>query len=232
MKIVLILLCLFTLYLFTTCFLPYHVNNQNLKHLKSFRCNPELYNIIKKVKNNYSSSETIRIETSKKITKDNTIIWDRYVVFILLSEWHNYTEAEQIYILDTVGFKLKHIKKILSDNKHNIKPDTDIIIGRENTKGKIYLDFDGKLVCYESNTLINRPTKTYEKSDENNDILTVRDANRDIIGKHYRLNGKNNIYWRSEVKSGTSYYFRPGNMVSIMSNIIDMFKILRSYICV
>lgn len=212
--------------------LPGIIRRQNLAHLKEYRCTPQLYHVIDGIKGYYAGTETIRVETSYKVQPDGTTIWNRYVIPILLSEWYRYTEEDQQTVCSAVGFNPGSVRQILANHKKQITPSTDIIFGQEGNKGKIYLDFDtNSLVCYESNRTTTKPTKTYTQTDKGAaDVLIVKDSDGNTLGTHTRnTDGKNNVYWISHVKSGTSYYTRPSRWVLLLSEITDAAKLLAPF---
>jgi len=214
-----------------TLLLPHIIHQQNIKHLGLNNCSVELYDIIHKVKKHNPGSETIRVETSTKITPSGKHIRDRYVIPILLSEWNTYTVEQQSSILKKVGFSRSQLHQITDNHKEQIGKGTDIILGQEGNKGKIYLDFDSmELVCYEQGQPLVSPTKTYKPEGNNgSDTLIVRDNNDNILGTHKRVNINKDIYWISNLKSGTSYYTRPPKWVLFLSELTDVAKILAPF---
>ena len=181
-----------------------------MNHLQKYLCNPELYLKVKLAKDStLGFTEAIRVETSTKDGKQN-----RYIIPILLSEFRRFSIQDKKSIIKFLGFTMDKYYRFIDDP--NIGPNTDLILGVDGKKGKLYLDYGHqniKLKCLESNGKIKYYLK--KDSDLDSDILQVK-INGKISGHHYRLetpriNNKGDyIYWVAEAVDGTkTYYTRP-----------------------
>jgi hypothetical protein len=188
---------------------PYLNHHIMINHLERYQCNLELYTLIKEAKKAATGEafiETIRVETSTKGGKSG-----RYIIPLLLTEFKAYRTEDQQNILNHLGFTVDDYMNLLDDKE--ITEDTDIILGVDNGKGKLYLDYgrdDIALKCLESTGHV----KHYVKTDEA-DVLRV-ETTSGIAGHHYRLKDPplnqhgDLIHWVAEATDGTkTFYTRP-----------------------
>jgi hypothetical protein len=179
-------------------------------------CDDTLYNLIKRT--------PIRLECSIKNETDG-----RYTITLLLSEWHSMNKSEQDNILHYLHFTREQLNEILTEHSAKINRDTDIIFGVAPGIGKIYLDFDGSLVCYESTGKV----KYYYASEKNPNVLNVSVDNK-VIGQHTRVLDKLHyrsypVFWIGSDMSNQSknlnlpltFYVRPAS-AGYLTNLIDL----------
>ena len=192
------------------------IHTYNLQYLSDNECDSTLYRLLWET----STDLYPRVEGSTKITtsdKGHVEEEKRYTVTVLLSNWNRFTEEFKNKILELMSFTKEDYNRILSKEQENISKanDTDIIFGWS-SKGinKIYFDYDGSLVCYESTGKI----KYYHC--DTPDTIVVKVKGEAIIATHYRnknpklkFNGYP-VYWvakgdtDTKVKSKT-WYTRP-----------------------
>lgn len=186
--------------------LPYYHDRIIIAHLKRYSCNDKLYRLVSEAKNRCDGFvEAIRVETSTKNGRGR-----RYIIPILLSEFSRYQRADVLAILTHLGFTRKQYDAFVRDKR--ITPATDIILGVDGPKGKLYLDYgdeDIALKCLESDGKI----KYYMKKRKN--LLEVKTDGK-ISGYHRQLDTPHAnvhgdmIYWIAEGIDGSkSYYTRP-----------------------
>lgn len=181
------------------------------RHLKRYACNDRLYQLVRQAKAECRGFvEALRVETSTKNGKGC-----RYIVPVLLSEFRRYG-AHQGVILDYLGFTRKQYDAFVDDKR--IGPLTDLIMGVDGDKGKLYLDYGDEniaLKCLESGGKIKYYTKREGPVPGGADVLEVKTGGK-IAGYHYRLDTPqtnehgDSVYWVAENKDGSkSYYTRP-----------------------
>lgn len=195
--------------------LPIYHNQIILRHLEHYKCNPQLYKLIRAAKTQHNDfTEAIRIETSVKDVNAG-----RYVIPILLSEFKTYRKADRVSIIKHLGFTMSQYREFIDDPK--IRVDTDIILGVDLSKGKLYLDYGDSAIslkCLESNGKVKNYIKETPPDSGNlveGDVLRVETKGK-IAGYHYRIDTpyKNvdgdYVYWVARSSDGTkTYYTRP-----------------------
>jgi hypothetical protein len=201
------------------------IHKYNLQYLSDNECDSTLYHMLWE----NATGHYPRVEGSTKIINESSKE-NRYTVTLLIKHWNKFTEESKDKILDLMNFTKEDFNRILSKEQENIskEADTDIIFGwSSNGINKIYFDYDGSLVCYESKGKI----KYYHFDSDNPDTITVTDASGSHIAKHYRnkniklkFNGYP-VYWvakgKDKVKSKT-WYTRPIRAM-ILSDLADLF---------
>ena len=191
--------------------LPSYHNKIILEHLRKYHCNPKLYNLVLLAKNTTRGfTESVRIETSTKGERQG-----RYIIPILLSEFKRYPHEARENILGYLGFSVKQYEEFINDQL--VGPNTDLIVGVDGKKGKLYLDYgydNIKLKCLESTGKVKYYIKQEDPS-KDLDVLRV-EANGKVAGYHYRMETPKKtadgdyIYWVAKSKDGTkTYYTRP-----------------------
>jgi hypothetical protein len=200
------------------------IHSYNLKYLSDNECDSTLY------RNIWQHDTSARIEGSIKVSTKNEDKENRYTVTLPLRNFQQMPPDAQASILRLVNFPVREYEDILSKEQENISKadnDTDIIFGwTAKGIGKIYFDYDGSLVCYESAGKI----KYYQC--DTPDKISVTDHNGKHISTHYRikdpkLNIKFNnypVYWIAKSKESKTWYTRPIRAM-ILSDIADIFGI-------
>jgi hypothetical protein len=201
------------------------IHSYNLKYLSDNACDDTLYRQI------WQHDTSARIEGSVKISTASSDKEHRYTVTLPLRNFSEMPETAQAKILGLVNFTVTDYKDILSKEKENISKaadnDTDIIFGWTSKGiGKIYFDYDGSLVCYESGGKI----KYYQC--DTPDKIRVTDHNGKNIATHYRIKDPqlkfkfNNypVYWIAKSKESKTWYTRPIRAM-MLSDIADIFSI-------
>jgi len=150
------------------------IHSYNIKFLKDNQCNEELYKII------WARANTLpRLEGSTKISSSSE--FKRYTVTLPVTDWERFSMYSQAKILKCINFTHEKYKDIRIIESPRINEDTDIIFGwTSNGIGKIYFDYDGSLVCYESEGKI----KHYQCMTQ--DTISVKDHKGSHIAIHYR----------------------------------------------
>lgn len=195
--------------------LPSYHHRIITRHLQRYTCNDKLYQLVRQAKADCSGFvEGLRVETSTKNGKGC-----RYVIPILLSEFRRYDKAQRAGILKHLGFTQAQYDEFVDDER--INAGTDLILGVDGDKGKLYLDYGGEniaLKCLESTGKVKYYTKRESPVSGGADVLEVRtdNARGNIAGYHYRLDTPqtnehgDSVYWVAENKDGSkSYYTRP-----------------------
>jgi hypothetical protein len=158
----------------------------------------------------------------------------RYTVTLPVTDWERLSMYSQAKILKCINFTHDKYTDIRTIESPRINEDTDIIFGwTSNGIGKIYFDYDGSLVCYESEGKI----KHYQCMTP--DTINVKDHKGAHIAIHYRnkdysikFNGYP-VFWtakelqsksqcESESQSET-WYTRPIRAM-ILSDIYDLLR--------
>jgi hypothetical protein len=199
----------------------------NLKLLADTNCDDTLYKLIKKAR----IEESIKLECSVKVTEDS-VEEGRCTITLLLSDWNSVQKSDQEDILRYLNFSRSKLNYILTENADKISRDTDIIFGIASNIGKIYLDFNGSLVCYESTNKV----KYYIPDDKDPNVLNVIIKNQNqnqIIGKHKRMLNKYfyrgyPVYWIGTTNQSKSFYIRPASVA--LNSLVDFIKLCRSAI--
>ncbi len=201
------------------------INSYNLQFLKDNQCNPELYKTVEK------EATLPRLEASTKISGQTEA--KRYTVTLPIMEWDRLSKTSQAKILKCINFTHKKYREIRATEAPRIHENTDIIFGwTSNGIGKIYFDYDGSLVCYESEGKI----KHYHCTDA--DIINVTDHKGVHIAVHYRnkdntmkFNGYPVFWTAKELKDQSkdertegegTWYTRPIRAM-MLSDIYDIF---------
>ena len=184
-----------------------YLDHLNLKLLADTNCDDTLYKLIKKAR----VDESIKLECSVKLTADS-VEEGRCTITMLLSDWNSVKKSDQEDILRYLNFSRSKLNDILTENADNISSDTDIIFGIASKIGKIYLDFNGSLVCYESTNKV----KYYIQDDKDPNVLNVLVENK-IVGQHTRILHKYfyrgyPVYWIGTGNQSKSFYIRPATV--------------------
>jgi hypothetical protein len=201
----------------------WRLDKLNLKLLSDTGCDDVLYKLIKTA-NKKTNRTALKLECSVKIKKngDKTDKTDgRCTITLLLQEWNSYFKDDQDAILDRLQFSREQLNKILTDHAAKINDDTDIIFGLDGKVGKIYLDFNGSLVCYESTNKV----KYYhpDPDDKNTLIVTVLGEDQSVAAKHIRcLTGETYkgypVFWIGKKEPDeTTYYIRPNGAMFLVT---------------
>ena len=210
------------------------IHSYNIKFLKDNQCNEELYKII------WSRANTLpRLEGSTKISSlksKSKSEFKRYTVTLPVTDWDRFSMYSQAKILKCINFTHEKYKDIRITESPRINEDTDIIFGwTANGIGKIYFDYDGSLVCYESEGKI----KHYQCMTP--DTISVKDHKGSPIAVHYRnkdysmkFNGYP-VFWtakelpsnqsKSENSSETSTYYTRPIRAMMLSDIYDILSL-------
>jgi hypothetical protein len=201
-----------------------YLDRANREMLVKHQCDLTLYELISQA-NQRRAALSLKVECS---TKNNT--QGRFTVTLLLKEWNGYRKADQEAILSYLGFTRKQLNEIFMAHTDKLNRNTDIIFGIAPSKiGKIYLDFDGSLVCYESSGKI----KYYEQDANNQDVLIVKEKSADakviVTGKHSRCKENKTfngypVFWIAQDNHlNLTYYVRP-RYATFLTNTIDLIK--------
>ncbi len=201
----------------------WRLNNLNLKLLSDTDCDDGLYNLIKTA-NKRINATALKLECSVKIKEGGNIGDGRYTVTLLLQEWNSYFKEDQDAILARLKFTRRRLREILAEHAAEINDDTDIIFGVDGKVGKIYLDFNGSLVCYESTGKV----KYYHPDPDDKNTLIVS-CKGTVTGKHTRcLTDETHrgypVFWigTSESEEKT-YYIRPKG-ATLLVTFIDVLR--------
>jgi hypothetical protein len=205
-----------------------YLNKVNITILQDNNCDPTLYNLIKQANLKTRAALSLKVECSVKIIdggKEGTVKDGRYTVTLLLREWYGYSKPDKQAILAAVKFTKEQLDSILLKHDDEINRDSDIIFGIDQAVGKIYLDFDGSLVCYESTGKIKYYTPDPEASAGSFNVK----INNDIVGTHTRNTTDltyNNypVYWVGHADQSKTYYIRPWVAV-YLTNLIDLSRV-------
>lgn len=209
----------------------HHQHHQVIvNHLKRYNCNPTLYLLVRHAKKTLGNAgeftEVLRVESSIKWQKGQKTD-GRYIIPVLLSEFSKYSEKDKRNILNYLGFTIKQYKRFITDK--NIGPGTDLILGVDGSKGKLYLDYDMDqgiaLKCLESTGKL----KYYIKIC-GGDVLRV-ESNGNAVGYHYRLKQPSlneygdRVYWIARGTDGSrTYYTRPHLWLVELIELIELLK--------
>jgi len=204
-----------------------YLDTLNLKLLADTNCDDTLYKLIKKTR----IEESIKLECSVKVTEDS-VEEGRCTITLLLSDWNSVQKSDQEDILRYLNFSRSKLNEILTENADKISRDTDIIFGIASKIGKIYLDFNGSLVCYESTNKV----KYYIPDEKDPNVLNVIIKNQNqnqIIGQHKRMLNKYfyrgyQVYWIGTTNQSKSFYIRPASVA--LNSLVDFIKLCRSAI--
>jgi hypothetical protein len=177
----------------------------NFEFLKAYQCSTELYHFIQLCKKRHGFQSVLPLETSVKTYTDGRVEKGRYTLAISLVEFLRYEQVEQEVIFQALGFNRADFTNHLTPS---VSGNTDIILGQDGQKGKIYFDYldrpwDPHLICYESTGKI----KYYRMKVPPN-RLYIYDINGSLIGVHIRINGEEGIYWYGISANYTTLYFR------------------------
>jgi hypothetical protein len=202
--------------LFAEPFASHFLNRSNIRMLKKFDCDLRLYNKLLSV-----SLLPLKVECSTKIyNDDDKEETGRYTVTLLLREWNGFKKPAQNEVLSILGFTRQQLNEILQKHSLNITRDTDIIFGFAGDIGKIYLDFDNGLVCYESTGKV----KHYDLTD-NGFKINAEAKCEHIRVKHYETFRGYPVYWIAQSQSFKTYYVRP-SYATFLTNMVDVLSMI------
>lgn len=187
------------------------INNSLRQFLKDYNCDTKLFDYILNCKENLAKRKNsyvcpVFIETSvKKNFKTNKESKGRYIIFIILEEFNNYTLVEKENIFKLVNFKFSEFEKLIK----NMDKISDIIFGYDGNKGKVYLNetyTKKRLYCYENGGKIKYYKEVYPNVKY---VYDTKDLNT-ILKTDIRIRDKNNKFvWHSHYQDEMTTYYRP-----------------------
>ena len=216
--------------------LKVYINNANLKYLRDNNCDDTLYKLLE-----YASSRatgiqySLRLEGSTKETPGKSIT-DRCTVTMLLEQWDSFLKEDQDLVLKYLNFTRKQLTSFLNEYAYLISQNTDIIFGKAESIGKMYLDF-GKIglkqelaiVCIESSGKIKYYLSSNDKGvpkgthityaiSEDEKIPVPETVHYPGIGQEYN---RYPVSWTGEGLQSKTYYTRP-KYVELLSELYDL----------
>ena len=221
--------------------LQIYIYNANLKYLKDNNCDDTLYKLVE-----YAASRAgglqylVRVEGSTKESSKEQVS-DRCTVTMRLWQWDSYRKEDQDLVLSCLHFTREQLTNFIADYLPLVNTSTDIIFGKAESAGKIYLDFckiksDSSglaLVCMESTGKI----KYYVSTKDKGVPLGTHISYSSINGEnpvpetvHYppqpgqEYNGYP-VYWQGEGLQSKTYYTRP-KYVPWLSELYDLGSLL------